>query len=343
MLDDVKYITQFDSNDALGVARGQFQQLSHTFELQSDKQKDVSKIVVAGMGGSALAADYIPVIWPDITVPFITVRSYDLPHWVDDSTLLIVSSYSGNTEETLSALQQGEEMGANIVVISSGGALAERATTNDHPYLAVPGGIQPRMSYLYQLKALAKILDAWGLTQGATSQLETAGSLLDELPNLWAASVPTEQNQAKQLAEHLAGKTPIIYGGVLYPAAYKWKISFNENAKNTAWCGQYSEFNHNEFLGWSSHPVEKPFGVIDLISSFDHPQVQKRFTISDRLLSGKRPKAVQIHPEGSSLLEQLLWVTVLGDMTSIYLALLNGVNPTPVELIEKLKLELTDT
>ena len=341
MLDDQQYITRFDSDDALGVAAEQFSQLAHGYELDQLSGGNVSRVLVAGMGGSALAADYIPVIWPEITIPYAVSRSYTLPGWVDGTTLVVISSYSGNTEEILAVLEAAQQRQAQIVVMSSGGALAEQAADHSHPYLQIPSGVQPRMSYLYQLKALATILDAWGVTQDAVEQLQAAGQTLGDIPRQWTASVPTEQNQAKQLAEHLAGKTPVIYGGILYPAAYKWKISCNENAKNTAWCGQYSEFNHNEFLGWSSHPIEKPFGVVDLISSFDHPQVQKRFALTDKLLSGKRPKALQIAAEGESLLEQLLWVTALGDMVSIYLAILNGVNPTPVELIEKFKKELT--
>jgi glucose/mannose-6-phosphate isomerase len=127
---------------------------------------------------------------------------------------------------------------------------------------------------------------------------------------------------------------------LMAPAAYKWKISFNENAKNVAWWGQYPEFNHNEFIGWSSHPINKPYSVIDLRSSFEHPRVQQRFILSDKLLSGRRPAAYVVQAEGETLLEQLLWTINYGDFVTIYLALLNGVNPAPVELVEKFKKEL---
>lgn len=340
MLDDLSYVSRFDSDDALGVAARQFEQLEQSLTVTVSNPQHITKIVVAGMGGSALAADYVPVIWPELPGPYSVVRGYDIPSWVDASTLVITSSYSGNTEETLSALEQARAAKAQIVIISSGGTLADSAEQHEYPYVRIPAGVQPRAAYLYQLKALAAIFDIFGLTREAVSALETAGKQLKDIPKLWTAQVPTSQNQAKQLAEHMAGKTPIIYGGILYPAAYYWKISCNENAKNTAWCGRYPEFNHNEFEGWSSHPIEKPFGVIDLISSFDHPRVQKRFALSDKLLSGKRPKALPIHAEGETVLEQLLWATTLGDMASIYLAILNGINPTPVELLERFKKEL---
>jgi glucose/mannose-6-phosphate isomerase len=151
----------------------------------------------------------------------------------------------------------------------------------------------------------------------------------------------TDENYAKQLAYIAVGKTPVFYGGALTaPVAYKWKISWNENAKNVAFWNEYSEFNHNEFMGWTSHPIEKPFAVFDLISKLEHPQILKRFEISDRLLSGMRPKATVINLAGETAIQQLLWGCILADFVSIYVAILNGVDPTPVGIIEKLKHEL---
>ncbi|HET9173958.1 MAG TPA: SIS domain-containing protein, partial [Candidatus Saccharimonadales bacterium] len=126
------------------------------------------------------------------------------------------------------------------------------------------------------------------------------------------------------------------------PAAYKWKISFNENGKHVAWWNQYPEFNHNEFMGWTEQPVDKPYTVIDLRSSLEHPRIQKRFEVSERLLSGRRPAPIVVNAEGNTLLEQLLWVITLGDFTTIYTALASGINPAPVDLIEKFKKSLDD-
>ena len=124
------------------------------------------------------------------------------------------------------------------------------------------------------------------------------------------------------------------------PVAYKWKISWNENAKNVAYNGTYPEFNHNEFMGWDSHPIEKPFAVFDLLSDLENPRITRRFALSDQLLSGKRPKATPIQLKGATVLEQLLWGSILADYVSIYVAILNGVDPTPVDLIERFKKEL---
>jgi len=130
----------------------------------------------------------------------------------------------------------------------------------------------------------------------------------------------------------------VVYAGPkLFPAAFKWKISFNENAKNIAWCYALPEFNHNEMLGWTSHPTDKPYAVIDLRSNQEHERTQKRFEITDRLLSGKRPAAHVVEAHGDTLLHQLLWLLTFGEFTSLYLAMLNGLNPTPIDLIEKFK------
>ena len=138
-------------------------------------------------------------------------------------------------------------------------------------------------------------------------------------------------------------KSLVVYARrKLFPAAYKWKISFNENAKNIAWCNQLPEFNHNELLGWTSHPVDKAYAVIDLRSNLEHPRVQKRFKVYERLLSGMRPRTHVVEAQGETILEQLLWAVAFGDFVSLYLALLNGLNPTPVDLIEKFKKALTE-
>ncbi len=338
MLDDLKYISQLDNDDALGVVGYQFEQLLYRFsEVDISHDTPITRVVVAGMGGSALAANFVQT-WPGLIVPFEVIRDYALPAWVDEYTLVIASSYSGNTEETVDAVTQAKTLGAQIAIVAAGGKLAELAQANQYPFAKLPGGLQPRMAPFYNFKALLTILEGYGLINGCLDAIEATARKMQNTTKSWQADVPTAKNQAKQLAELCAGKTPIIYAGPkLYPAAYKWKINFNENSKNTAWCNQLPEFNHNELLGWTSHPIEKPFAIIDLISSFEHPQVLKRFEMTDRLLSGQRPKAIEVYAQGDTLLEQLLWVIALGDMTSLYLAFLNGLNPSPVDLMDKFK------
>jgi glucose/mannose-6-phosphate isomerase len=342
MLDDLKMIHERDAQDALGVVEKQWQQLKHTYDtgpLTADKT--VTNVVLAGMGGSALAAE-IASSWPGLDVPFEIVKDYTLPRYTGDDTLFIASSYSGNTEETLSALGEAEKKDAQIVVICSGGKLAERAKEKNHTFYEVPAGLQPRMAAFYNFAALVQLLQTNGLIEtGKTEELKEAADWLGEQAKELVATVPTSRNPAKRIAQELVGSSVVIYSGPkLFPAAYKWKISINENAKNIAWCNQLPEFNHNEFQGWVSHPVEKPYKIVDIRSSLEHPRIQKRFEVTEKLLSGKRPFPEKILPQGDSLLKQLLWTIQLGDFVSVYLALLNGLNPTPVELIEKLKKEL---
>lgn len=345
MLDDLKMIHQRDAQDALGVAEKQWQQYLHAFDFKWQPPRPINDVIVAGMGGSGLAAKAYKVT-ADLQVPFEIVQAYDLPDYAQPSTLLVCSSYSGNTEETLSVFEQSVSKGSSgpmVVVIASGGKLLERAKELDLPYLQLPTGYQPRYIFGYQFRALAEIFAATPLKDSEISLIETAAKKLEDKLKAWAPTVPTKDNQAKQIALEVIGKSVVVYAGPkLWPAAYKWKISFNENAKQIAWAGQLPEFNHNEILGWTKQPTEKPYAVIDLRSQFEHPRVQKRFEITERLLSGLRPSPIIVDAEGSDLLEQLLTTIALGDFVSLYTALLNGLNPTPVELIEKLKQALAE-
>ena len=342
MLDDLKLIHERDAQDALGIAEKQWQQLEHLFDIPK-AEVHILNVVFAGMGGSALGA-LLSTTWPGYDVPFEICRDYDIPEYVGSGTLFIASSYSGNTEETLSALAQAEAKGALIAVIAGGGKLAEIAKEKGYPLALLPPAAQPRFAALSGLKALVCILEKVGLVpKEAEDTIHQSSVFLREAVKAWVPTVPTKDNLAKQLALEIIGKSPVVYAGpLLYPAAYKWKISFNENAKNIAWCNQYPEFNHNEFLGWTSHPTDKPYVVIDLRSNQEHERVQKRFEVSDRLLSGKRPAAHVVEAQGKDTLEQLLWTVALGDFVSLYTALLNGLNPTPVELIEKFKKALDE-
>lgn len=343
-LDNQNVLAQRDPEGALTVAAEQYTQAAYDAPVVNNEHdnREITSVVVTGMGGSALAA-LLAKAWlkNDITIPFEIVRSYNLPGYVGANTLVIASSYSGNTEETVSALNEAKERGAQIGVLASGGKLIGIAAEEEMAYVNLPGGLQPRMAVIYNLRGLLALLENFGIVKDKQQEVAALSDWLGEESKKWLSTVPTEQNYAKQLADLAVGKTPVFYGGALTsPVAYKWKISWNENAKNVSFWNEYSEFNHNEFMGWTSHPVEKPFVIFDLISSFEHPQILRRFEISDRLLSGLRPKANVVKLEGYSLIAQMLWGSILADFVSIYLAILNGVDPTPVDLIEKLKKEL---
>ncbi len=343
MLDDLQLIHMRDGQDALGIAAKQWQQLDYEFEPTVSVQvARIANIVYAGMGGSALAGMLLHS-WPGLPVPFEIVRDYSIPTYVNDHTLFISSSYSGNTEEAVSALIEAEAKGAQIAITTAGGKLADIARKKNYPLFVEPSGYQPRHTLLYQFKALLSVLVQAKVLQAAEigPQLEQAKDFLCGQANIWAPTVPTVQNQAKQIAQELMGKSVVVYAGSkLFPAAYKWKINCNENAKQIAWCNQYSELNHNEMLGWTKQPVDKPYAVVELRSNLEHPRIQKRFEVTERLLSGLRPEPIVVQAQGQTILEQMLSTIALGDFVSLYLAVLNGIDPTPVELIEKFKLEL---
>jgi len=348
MLDDINIIKQRDPNGALDIVKNQYQQAGYNVEVKNAEHDDrpIQNIVIAGMGGSALAA-LIAKVWLkfELNVPFEVVRGYDLGSYVGPNTLMIASSYSGNTEETLSCLQQAQTKGSQVAIIAAGGKLVDFANQNQITYAILPADYQPRMAVIYNLRALVALLSNFKIVSPDKLDEIAAGTdwLQAEAAKL-ASDVPTSENLAKQLALGAVGKTAVFYGGALTaPIAYKWKISWNENAKNVAFWNEYPEFNHNEFIGWTSHPVEKPFAVFDLISPLEHDRILKRFEISDRLLSGMRPKSTVVTLAGDTLIEQFLWGAILADYVSVYLAILNNVNPMPIQLIEKLKQELSDT
>lgn len=342
MLDDLNVIKQRDPQNYLEFVAQQPEQLKHSFGIVAEHfAKPIHTVVFSGMGGSALVAE-LAMTWPRLNKPYIIRKEYVLPDFVDENTLVISSSYSGNTEESLEALAEARRKKAQIAVITHGGKMLDDAREHGDILAQIPPCPQPRVGVFYAYRALVEILEAAKLIpETSVGTLEALVTPLEARIKGWLPSVPQSENMAKKLAHQMIGKTPIMYAGPhMYPAAYKWKIDFNENAKNTAWCNQLPEFNHNEFIGWSSHPIEKPFAVVDLLSHFEHPRVQKRFAVSDRLLSGMRPASINIEAQGGSVVEHLLYLVLLGDFVTTYTGLLNGVNPSPVALVEKFKKEL---
>ncbi len=340
MLDDLAYIHERDVQDALGAVEKQAEQLAQEYSLSGATAfQPVNNIVYVGMGGSALAP-MMAQSWPPISVPFNVIRNYDLPPYVNERSLVIVASISGNTEEVLEALAEAEEKGSQIAVITGGGKLQLAAEEKNYPLLVLPKAVQPRYTVLSNYKALLVILEKLGvvISNNLVDEVQSASSFLSREVALWRPDVPAKENQAKQIAQELMGKSVVIYSGPkLSPAAYKWKISCNENAKQLAWVNQLPEFNHNEFMGWTKQPTHKPYAVIDLRSDLENVRVQKRFDVSARLLSGMRPDPIVVTAKGDTLLQQLLWTATLGDFVTIYLALLNNINPAPVDLVENFK------
>lgn len=342
MLDDLRVIQQRDARGALDVIANQWEQAKYDVDIKHWEHdgRRIEKIIVAGMGGSALAALIIKNwLESEIDKPIDVIRNYNLPAYANENTLVICSSYSGNTEETLSCLDDAIKRGCQIAITTSGGKLKEIADERKISLAELPSGLQPRMALIYNLRTTLKLMAHFGAID--YKYFDQVGQYSDWLRDEtagWKKDVDSGVNPAKQIALLAVGKTSIFYASHTFaPLAYKWKISWNETSKNLAFCNEMPEFNHNEFMGWASHPVQKPYAVFDFMSQFDHSQIKKRFTLSDRLLSGRRPKAHVINLQGDSVIAQMLWGCILADFASVYVAILNGVDPTPVALIEKLK------
>lgn len=342
MLDQSDIITRYDKSDALGVIARLPTQLSHDFPVAeglADLQ-GVTSIVLTGMGGSAQGAEFIKTwLGSRLPVPFIIVRDYVLPAFVGPDTLVIAASYSGNTEETLAAIHDASVKKARIVVITAGGKLLETAKLMDYPHFVFPGSLQPRFAVLYAVRAITTVIESIGLAEGVLDELAASGEWLGSQLGAWAPEVPAIDNHAKQIAQALVGHVAVVYAGPsLGFAAMKWKIAFNENAKNIAFYNYFPEMNHNEFIGWQ-FPQSSGIKVIELRSDLDTAQITKRFDITNRLLSASFAP-IEVHAVGDTVLQQLVWTIALGEYVATYLAFLNGTDPTPVGLVEKLKSEL---
>jgi glucose/mannose-6-phosphate isomerase len=307
----------------------------------------IRTIIVTGLGGSAIGGDLVRAIAESrLRCPLVVNRNYDLPGFVDDSTLVFACSYSGNTEETLSAYEQARRAKASIVCITSGGKLETMATANGHPVLRMPGGLPPRAALGHSLIALLAAMQAMRFMPDMSESIQETIELLKTLKDRYGADNPESFNPAKKLANSLCGKVVTIYGsnGIMESAAYRWRSQIAENAKNLASHHVLPEMNHNELVGWM-YPVEvlRKIGVVFLRDKEDHPQIQRRFELTKDLLAGKCGALHEIWSEGKSLLARVLSVIYLGDFVSLYLAYLNNTDPTPVAVIDYLKKNLSST
>lgn len=341
MLNELKIIAARDKHDCLGTVEKSLQQLKFNVDFDYDYDK-VDNLVVSGLGGSALYAE-MAMVWPGVSVPYVVSKDYDIPDFVGENSLFIAVSFSGNTEETLAALRAAESRKAKIAVIASGGDLAKIAAEKKYPFIKIDSNIvRPRFATFEGFKALCLLLEAAKLNVEPLSGIDQALNFLEVMTTEWRSDSAINDNLAKQLALEMAGGSVIIYSSNrLSPAALAWKLGLNENAKNLAWTGCYPEFCHNELTGWTSQSQVKQMLAVNFISSLDNQRIAARFAISEKLLSGRWPSPYNLEVKGSSTLEQMLWLIVLGNFVSIYLAILNGVDPASGATVDKLKKELS--
>jgi len=287
----------------------------------------VSNIVVCGMGGSAIGGDILKAYLSSTGIPVIVHRDYGLPNFVDNTSLVFTISYSGNTEETLSAHDEAVKKGAQVIALTSGGQLAEKSPRT----ITLPKGYQPRAAVGYLFFPMIGLLHNSDVVEVKNDELNEMLTALKDVKGF--------KGKGEALAKKIRGKTPIVYASSLFaPAAYRWKTQFNENSKQAAFCHIVPEMNHNELVGYENMSRDK-FVAIFLRDKKDHPRIQKRMDICKKIIE-RKVDVIDVETQGNSLLARLFSTIYLGDMASYYLALENRADPTPVEVIQLLKAAL---
>lgn len=321
--------------------------IGKNWKINADEFDGAKNIVVVGMGGSAIAAELARSLFRStLLVPINICRHYELPEYVDDESIVVVSSYSGNTEETLAALDDALRRKAMIVAISTGGMLQDVAKLNEFPIAVIPEGMQPRAAIGYSLIPLLFFLEKIGLVKNIEKDITEAITKLSKYREGYIEDNLVEQNQAKKLAEKIHGRIPIIYSGptLTDAVAIRWKGQICENSKNLAFANQFPEFNHNELVGWSKTviPHKDHLVVILFRDADDHPQIRKRMGIVKGIIETHDIEVIEVHSKGVPALERAFSLIQLGDFVSYYLAVLQDVDPSPVKVIELLKSELAE-
>jgi glucose/mannose-6-phosphate isomerase len=295
-------------------------------------------LVVCGMGGSAIGADLAAAaIGARARRPLRTVRDYAPDPWLAPDTLVLCASYSGNTEETLACYAAAGAAGAERVALTTGGTLGELARADGVPVMSLPSGLQPRAAVAYMTTAVLECAHRCGAAPDMSEEIRQSAALLAHLGDEWGPDAPAD-SLAKRLAGVLHGTIPVIYGAELTaPVARRWKAQINENAKLAAFHAELPEADHNEICAWERCRADGPFSAVFLGDAGMAPRNARRLELTSRLVAPSGAPVETVHTCGALPLERLMSMVFLGDLVSIYLAALDGIDPTPVEQIERFK------
>jgi glucose/mannose-6-phosphate isomerase len=289
-------------------------------------------LVVCGMGGSAVGGDLAAVAFGNrLSRPLTTERGYELPAAMLPDRAVLCSSYSGDTEETIACYEAAEALGATRIVATTGGELAEAARRDGVPVIGLPSGLQPRSAVGYLFTAAAEVAALVGAAPGIRTEIDSSAA---HLPELGDGLVEL----AASLAERLEGSVPIIYGADLtVPVASRWKTQINENAKHPAFAAELPEADHNEIVGWQGAGEWGRLSAVFLSDRDQHPRVRQRIELTADLVEPDAFAVARVETEGESRTERLLWAVMLGDLLSLQLAARRGIDPSPIEPIDRLK------
>ena len=352
-LDDLGIIEKLDSEDVLGAVERFSEQCARGWEIGLaatglPAPDGIDSVVLLGMGGSGVSGDVVQaIVEPRLPLPWRTIKSYGpLPEWVGRNTLVFAVSYSGSTEETVSALTEAHERGARAVAISSGGPIAELAAEFGLAHIEIPSGLQPRASLGYLTLPILAALVKIGLVPDIGDDVDQAVGVLAELEQRCHRSRSVAENPAKDLASRIQGRVPVIYGGhgLGAVAAYRFKCDLNEYGKTPAFWHEFPELNHNEIVGWNQLEglTKENFVLVFLHSDDDHPRIDIRMSITRALIEEQVAEIIEIPASGPSAIARLLSLILVTQLAAIYVGLSYEVDPGPVEVIMNLKKQLSE-
>lgn len=318
-------------------------QIAEKIDVTRIDTSEIKNIVINGLGGSAIGGDFARSYTSnEIAVPIFVNRNYSLPSFVDSNTLSIISSYSGNTEETNSAYAEAIKRNCQIICISSGGSVEKTALANKHLLVKIPGGLQPRCALGYSFFTLIILLSKLGYVNNLSKDIDAVISKIEKKSALYT-DFQSEENPAIKLANELKGKLPIVYSSVdaLDVVNLRWRGQLSENAKVLAYGNFFPEMNHNELVGWKlNEDILNKIVVLMFEDDEDNERIKLRMKITSEIMMKYADNIFKLKGEGSNKLERIFDLTYLGDWVSYYLAIMNKIDPTPVEVIDFLKNKL---
>lgn len=347
-LDDPGTYTALDPDDMYRRINDFPDQIAQAWELSRsvelpDEYRSVSSVVITGMGGSAIGGSLLASYGsPELPVPVVVWRGYGLPALVSADTLVIAASYSGNTEETLSALEAARARGARLLAVTTGGRVGALADEWKIPSIRFSYEAQPRATLGYLFTPLLAVFQRLGFLTVQDDEVSESIAIARQAREEYGGDAPLAGNAAKQLAEACRGSMVVAYGAeYLAEVAHRWKTQMNENAKNWSFWEEFSELNHNAIVGYECPPdvVERVL-VILLRGSHLSPRITRRIEVTERILNEHGVPHRAAEARGRGRLAQMISLIALGDYVSYYLALLNGVDPTIIQPIDYLKGEL---
>ena len=299
------------------------------------EEAEATGLIVCAMGGSAVGGLLARAAFGDrLRLPLAVVRDYQLAPWTPPEHAALCVSYSGNTEETLACFAAAEAVGAPRIVATTGGALAAAAREASVPVIGIPAGLQPRAAVGYTFTVATEVATSVGVAPGLRTEIDSSAAHLEQARD-------DLLGRAAELADQLHGTVPVIYGcDLTAPAAYRWKTQVNENAKQHAFSHELPELDHNEIVAWSEQADRPAFSAVFLEDRDQHPRQRRRIELTAGLIEPAASVVLTLETEGATRTERLLWAVMLGDLLSLHLAALRGVDPSPVEVIERLKGEL---